>query len=73
MSQSHTLYYRNKRWFIPEAGYNILIKDLMVDPDEIVRQAIDLYISSGVEFSQVHVYVSVTDIGNHIINLMVIE
>lgn len=73
MKSDYSLEYRNKKCRIPKAGYDILIEDMMINPDDVIKEAIDLFISSGLEFNQIHLYVSVKTNGAHIINLMAID
>ncbi len=73
MKSDYSLEYRNKKCHIPKSGYDLLIDELMVNPDEVVKEAIDLFISSGLDFNKVHLYVSIKTNGAHIINVMAID
>lgn len=68
-----SLTYRDKVCRIPNGGYTSMVKNHLLDPDEIVKKTIDLFISSGVDFHSIHVYMSITNDGEHIVNLMARE
>jgi len=70
MNKDYSINYRDKSCRIPHSGYMILVDQLMLKPDDIIEKTIDLFISSGVDFRQIHLYVSYSNDGNHIINLM---
>lgn len=70
MTKDFNITYRNKTCHIPRDGYRILIKRFLINPDEAVKKAIDLFLDSGMLFESIHVYVSVRNDGSHILNLM---
>lgn len=73
MNKDFNLKYRNKTCHIPRDGYRILIKQFLINPEEMVKRSIDLFLESNILFESIHVFVSVRNDGSHIVNLMARE
>lgn len=70
MSNGYFIEYRGKTFQLTREAYKSMAEDLKVQPEEACKEAIDLFIDGNVEFGKLHLFISVRQNGDRILNFM---